>query len=66
MLSYCIGLEGKYPQIFLVIDGGIKYLGDYKSLQQLVENDHLDVSFLSQHPEIKTFSSEFAKIQRKM
>lgn len=65
-LSLFIGNEGKYPQIFLIIEGSVKYLGDYKSLQHLVENDHLDVSFLNQHPEIHTFSSEFAKIPRKI
>lgn len=58
-------MQGKYPQIFLIIEGNIKYIGEYKDIQQLIENDHLESSFLSQHPEVKTFSNEFSKIPRR-
>lgn len=41
------------------------FIGEYKDLQELMENEKLDKEFLEQHPEIKTFTKVFEGIPRK-
>jgi hypothetical protein len=62
------GMRGKYPQCFLRRGrkGNRRYefVGNWETVETLVESDSIPADFLALHPEIPTFSTIFESAER--
>lgn len=58
--------RGCYPQVFLANPetGMHKFVGTWPTIEQLLECNDIESSFLMQHPEIRTFDVEFASVEK--
>ena len=55
------GVRGNYPQCFLENpDGSLVFVGNFETVESLVECNDIPLEVLAGNPDIKTFNSVFA------
>ena len=58
------GLKGKFPQVFIISNAGLEFVGDGEKLNELLELDDLPAEVVDANPDIMNFTKTFANCQK--
>ena len=58
------GLRGNYPQLFLVGEDSTEFLGNFETLQGMIESNDLPKELLEKNPDIMTWDKAILDVRR--
>ena len=58
------GVRADYPQLFLVGEDSTEFVGNYETVEGMVECNDLSAEIMAANPDIKTFDKALKDVQR--